>query len=787
MTSDWFNFMKDLLHSEEDPRPAGGPDAPPSSPAHPAHIGSYRILREIAQGGMGIVYEATDPQGRRVAVKVLKPESSGGPSIQRLYREALVASQLRHPNIMTVHEVGSVPAPDGPTVHFICMDYIHGKTLADVMPSLSLRERIEVLETVARAVGHAHDKGIIHRDVKPQNILMEELPSPDVNGLRWRVVLTDFGLAQVDTQHSITRTGAVIGTTYYMAPEQIKGQTLKIGAHTDAWALGVILYEMITDTRPFEGDSILTLYDRIVRQDPVLPRKRAIALDPRLEAIAMNALEKETVQRYPDALSMADDLKRYLSDRPVSAPSVSRTRLLLKGLRRHSKTTAAMAGLGLMIVLAIAFAWMQNVKVAAAQNRAEQRKKVENALRPIIHLLDKWEWSGEMIEKQQAALILESFQKASEIDPQSSALDMEAGRLEWMKGNLVKAEDHFTRVVNDPLVKFLGHYYRARVRLARCSKERLTPVFRSVGLTTTMIDYSEVESETETTRDLRLSALSDLEAFHAGLGSVSSDPRLRFAEALAMFYRASTGPEYTQAAQRLEAAGQDGAIGAWEAYREAGTSYIYAGRFPDAVRLLRQASDRRHQDIIILYYFGYALLNLAYEKHGTHDDPSPELSEAIKQFNEVLAHQNVSHKAWISRGDARKFQAILTNSQDSPQYLALAIDDYTQAIKTTEDYVPSWNHRGTAYTMLLICMGKTNEDDRIIFEMAEKDFQKAIQLDPKSPAAFFNRGVLYLCVEQWEEAKKDFEKARSLDPRISERCRKLISVCDQRDNTWNRR
>jgi serine/threonine protein kinase len=260
---------------------------PGGSGADRERIGKYEIVRVIARGGTAIVYEALDPDlARRVAIKVLREGT-----IDRLRLEATAAARLHHPNIVTVHEVG----PD-----FIVMDYIPGRTLAVAMPHLPLAQRVALIATVARAVDHAHCQGVVHRDLKPGNILIQ------TDG---RVVLTDFGLAKLSDGDDLTVTGGIMGTPQYMAPEQVRGRGF--GVPVDVWALGVLLYLAAAGRHPFDADSVLDIYDQITRRDP--DRLRGP-----LGAICGKAMEKDPRRRYPHAAAFADDLDRYLRGQAVS-------------------------------------------------------------------------------------------------------------------------------------------------------------------------------------------------------------------------------------------------------------------------------------------------------------------------------------------------------------------------------------------------------------------------------------------------------------------------------------
>jgi tetratricopeptide (TPR) repeat protein/predicted Ser/Thr protein kinase len=277
-----------------------------------ARIGKYEVEREIGRGGMATVYEAWDPDlDRPVAVKLMRKGD-----LERLRREATAAGRLRHPHIVAVHEVGA---------DFIVMDLVAGRTLAEAAPSMALDDRLRAVETIARAVAFAHGQGVVHRDIKPQNILI------DGEG---RAVLTDFGLAKLGDRDDFTISGAVMGTPEYMAPEQIMGRD--VGPATDVWALGVLLHEMVTGTPPFRGRTPFDVHQRIVRGE-------APSLGGPLGAIVARALEPRPERRYPGAAALADDLARHLRGEAVQASRLPRR---LRRLAIPSLLLAALIAVG---------------------------------------------------------------------------------------------------------------------------------------------------------------------------------------------------------------------------------------------------------------------------------------------------------------------------------------------------------------------------------------------------------------------------------------------------------
>ncbi|GBC84638.1 Serine/threonine-protein kinase PknB [bacterium HR11] len=267
--------------------------------AIPERIGKYVIRRLLGQGGMGRVYHAYDPLiGRDVAIKVMLPEAAQNPDWkERFVREAQAAGHLRHPNIVTIHDLGEEGG-----VPYIVMEYLEGEDLDDLIrrqAPLSVLEKLDIIRQVCDALGYAHARGIIHRDIKPSNIRLLEGRVPKV---------MDFGIAKMGATH-LTQTGLTVGTPHYMAPEQIRGERARIDGRTDIFALGVVLYEFLFYRRPFEGDHPLTVFYKILSPEPVaIPDVPAFPYNPDIRAVLARALAKDPAERYPSAYDMERDL-----------------------------------------------------------------------------------------------------------------------------------------------------------------------------------------------------------------------------------------------------------------------------------------------------------------------------------------------------------------------------------------------------------------------------------------------------------------------------------------------
>ncbi len=286
----------------------------------------YEILGELGRGGMAVVYRARDRAlGREVALKVLRDDFPIGPEERaRFRREGEAAARLSHPHIVPVFDAGET---------FLVLELVKGEPLDRALPGLDLRSRVAILEKVSRAVQHAHAHGIVHRDLKPANVLLS-------GGV---AKVSDFGIARLAGETALTRSGSVLGTPLYMAPEQVQGRVREIGPRTDVYALGAMLYEMLAGRPPFTGEAAIELFGKIVNEEPA----RVPDVPGELEAVALRAIEKDPTRRYRSADDFAEELSRWLAGKAVLARPPSAWSRWRKGLaRRRAVLVAGALGLG---------------------------------------------------------------------------------------------------------------------------------------------------------------------------------------------------------------------------------------------------------------------------------------------------------------------------------------------------------------------------------------------------------------------------------------------------------
>ena len=278
----------------------------------PCQFGDYELVEELGRGGMGVVFRARQLSLKReVAIKMLlRGQLASLDDEARFLREAESVARLHHPAVVPVYEVGE---EDGRL--FFSMKYVGGQTLSRRLAEgpLPPRQTARILAAVCRAVHYAHREGVLHRDLKPSNIIIDKNGDPHVS---------DFGLARpIAGAADLTRTGAVLGTPAYMAPEQAAGNRGHVGPQSDVYSLGTILYHMLTGRPPFQAHSPVDVVLMVLEQDPALPRVVNPAADRDLEMIALRCLQKPPELRYESAAALADDLEAYLRDEPISARS----------------------------------------------------------------------------------------------------------------------------------------------------------------------------------------------------------------------------------------------------------------------------------------------------------------------------------------------------------------------------------------------------------------------------------------------------------------------------------
>jgi serine/threonine protein kinase len=360
--------------------PARPPADVPGDALVGRRVGPYLVEQRVGDGGMGSVYRALreDAYRQQVALKVVRPGLDTEEVLRRFHTERQALADLGHPHIARLLDGGTTE--DGRP--YLVMEYIDGEPLDRYCDrrQLGTAERLRLLQAVCGAVQHAHERGVVHRDLKPANVLVAADGTPKV---------TDFGLAKrlagSAAGASPTQTGAILGTPSYMAPEQAGGVAKQVGPAADVYALGAILYELLTGRPPFRAETPLDTLLQVLSDEPVPPGRLHPKLARDLETICLKCLQKDPGRRYPSAQELADDLGRFLRGEPIRARPVGPLERLWRWCRRKPLQTATVLALAASLLagtaISVYFAVQASSRAAEAQKALRERAELEKSLK----------------------------------------------------------------------------------------------------------------------------------------------------------------------------------------------------------------------------------------------------------------------------------------------------------------------------------------------------------------------------------------------------------------------
>jgi tetratricopeptide (TPR) repeat protein len=748
-------------------------------------LGDYRLLREIGRGGMGVVYEAEQRSlGRRVALKVLPFAATMDPrQVQRFHNEARAAACLHHSNIVPVFGVGCEQG-----IHFYAMQLIEGQTLTAVSAALrrgqgketlpcddvpttphtsgatdalastgarpgwttagSIRSQ-EFFRSVARlgvqaaeALDYAHQMGVVHRDIKPGNLML------DGRGDLW---VTDFGLAQLQQgEGSLTLTGDLVGTLRYMSPEQALARRVLIDHRTDVYSLGATLYELLTLRPAFDGTDRQELLQQVAFEEPSNPRKFNRALPQELETVVLKAMAKNPSERYETAQDLADDLERFLDDRPIRAQRPSLGQRARKWARRHRALVRATMALVLVLVLVGGvLLWREQRQRAAVVwgvesnlERAELLQKQEHwdeALAVLAVAEGELEGHGLGTLRQRVAQSKRDLEMLTRLE--NARLQLAAAG----KGEL------FDHAGADRLYAeaFAGY----GLDLESLSPEEIAQRVRASAIGTSLIaaldNWAVSKEELRKGSGASLRATADL---------ADDDPWRRR-------LRGAVGRGDGAALERLAEE-----PGVWS---EPTVNLVLLGRalrgarrWGAAARLLQQAQQEHPADFWINF-----------ELAGILDERKPrEPKEAVAFFRAALALRPRSPAVWINLGRALRdqkqpgeavaaFKKAIALKPDFPEAyynLGVALSDQKQwgeavtackkAIQLKPDFAKAYNNLGVAL------------HNQKQWDEAVTACKKAIQLKPDHALAYYNLGLALAAQKHLDEAVAAYQKAIRLKP-----------------------
>ncbi len=699
--------------------------APDQSPC----LGKYHLVGELGRGGGGVVYQAIDPDLQRpVALKVL-PVDSSPTMVARFLREARLAARLTHPSIIRIHEVGQTDDPaSGRPLFYIAMDFVAGDNLQQALGRLSLDERLKILEQVADAIGVAHAAGVIHRDLKPANILLAPGNRP---------VVADFGTSREEQDLTeLTRSGALLGTPTYMAPEQVLGQVRKVGPTTDVWALGVLLYRMLTDQLPFDGQTQAALFEQILAADPMPVRRRNPRIARKLELICLEALRKEQRERYPSAAELGQDLRRYRQGKTLLVQSKSTLSRVQPWLRRKARVGTVLV---LALTLLLTLGWWGVSRHRRTARQQQYRKRAQAALareakerddrqrlrqgqgfRERKSLLDGIRhkiaetralfYISQVNIREKLRLLereLLGLERALRADPasdQSAEAWSLLGMGWYFVGKDAVAERCLRHALKTRPKDGWSHFYLGRIYLDRA-------MFESVS------QWRGAPTRAQGWNDLALVQLNQTRGSWAEVPEVdrqlSRACSLRAAGKLDQLARICR-----EGLERFR--GQLGAEGFW------------------LLQWTRGEQQTLDKALKIRPHYPLAYLARGLER-GWKNDPAG----AIRDFDAALQTNPYQVNAYNGRGAARAKLGDRTG----------ALADFEKAIEINPKHPFAYNNRGLSRTR----WGK--------LDLALADFDRAIKLEPRYAAAHFNRAITRTLRGDRSGALRDYTQAIRLDPR----------------------
>jgi tetratricopeptide (TPR) repeat protein len=727
--------------------------AAPEAGDLPGTLGDFRIVREVGRGGMGVVYEAVQLSlDRRVALKVLPFAATMDPrQLQRFHNEARAAASLHHEHIVPVYAVGSERG-----VHFFAMQFVDGQSLAELIADLrqpaepatptgagqpttpyapadgaartaavaaAATERAprdaaycrRVAEwgiQAAEALEHAHALGIVHRDVKPGNLLV------DAQG---RLCVTDFGLARSAADTGLTMTGDVLGTLRYMSPEQALAKHNLVDHRTDVYGLGATLYELLTLQPAVGGRDRQEILQQVAAGEPVPPRKLNPSVPADLETVVLKAMARGPAERYATAQELADDLRRWLSDQPIQARRPTLPQRARKWARRHKALVRAATALVLVVLLlGGGFLWREQ------QQRAAVERAVEASLERV-----------------------ELFQQQERWDEALAILEAAEGQLEGHRLEVLR--QRVQRQKRD--VEMLTRLENARLRLAAAGKERVFDYVGADRLYAEAFQWYGLDvvglTPEEAAEHIRASAISgrliaalDDWAYVKGMLQKGGGASLRTVADLAdddpwrRRLRGVAGRGDQAALEKLaeeeRTRGQPAVnlVLLARALRNTGSRRA-------AERLLWRAQQERPADFWINFHLAYTL---------RQDKKAPDLAVAVGFYRAALALRPQSPAVHLNLGNALKDQGHLDD----------AIAAYQEAIRLKKDYPEAHYGLGNA----LLDKGRLDE--------AIAAYREAIRFKKDFTKAHNNLGIALKDKGQLDEAIAAWREAIRLKPDLAE-------------------
>jgi serine/threonine-protein kinase len=748
----WDRLYDDLRGHERDRESLGYLKDPPSRSEAASSsrlveipdIPRYEILDRLGEGSSAVIFRAMDRELRRpVALKLQRPGVARNEvGRQRFRREAQAVAGLAHPNVVTIHDAGEVGAQS-----YLVMELVDGRPLSELLREGKLDQRalLVLLEKAARGVAAAHEKGIVHRDLKPSNILVTASGEPKV---------ADFGLAHlVDSTSELTRTGSSLGTPLYMSPEQVEGIAGGITPRTDVYSLGTILYEVLTGRPPHLGETLMEIYGRIVREDPVAPKTANPKIPEDLQTIVLKSLEKDPGRRYPSARELADDLRQHLAGEPIQARPAGLAYRVYRRLRKSRVVLAA----GAAVLLAAAGGIILAEKEKATRLRAVTllRDHARTSLEAVLKL--RRAGANEAMKEFVPALEA-AYQQALETAPEVAEVEYLVGRMHRALLDDTKALEFQERaLVKDPA--YPPALYERAVLLANRY---------GTALTKAVAEARRLPSAAVTARESREAPLPDPEGVERSQQELSGVRERILADCTVLEGLRSKGADLRH-------------IGQAHLLTVKGLLSFYRGEWVEARSLLTEAVRKDPT----LEEAWAALCETLYRQTNAEARRSSDLDallrrweETEKLYSEAIANDEGYVPHWIGRADARRHRAfnLMRHGRDAIRALNEAEEDLTRALQLNREYPDAWILRTAVRTLKGVVLMDLSQNPTKELEAAGEDARAAIARSGDRTTAWVLLGSLHNEWARWrrrcgenplpdyDAADKALRRAIELDP-----------------------
>jgi tetratricopeptide (TPR) repeat protein/serine/threonine protein kinase len=726
-------------------RPPGGKEDPAFSvsesrgeaPRECKVVANYEILGELGRGGMGVVYKARQiGLNRIVALKmVLAGAHAGEEQLARFYVEAEAVAGLQHPNVVQIYEVGK---HDG--LPYFSLEFVDGGNLAGKLEGKPQppREAARILELLARGMACAHKQGIIHRDLKPANVLLtapltaEGLPAGSQPSLGVPKI-TDFGLAKrLESDSSQTKTGTLMGTPSYMAPEQASGNTHEVSPLSDQYALGAILYEMLTGRPPLVGSTVLETLDMVQNKEPLPPSQLQPSVPRDLETICLKCLQKEPAKRYTNTEALADDLRHFLAGEPIKARPVSRLERGWRWCKRNPRVATLSAVTALLIVTAAAALtalWVNSSREekAAHERAAQEQKAIDETLK----------LTQERLEQARAAIATGDHERAVTLLGTSDPLLVHAEQLQDVRNQLTTLRSQIEFYVG--FKKLLDNArFASRFGSVRLKEQAQKDCLELVALDTELQQRTGRGAAGLPPLDTELQNLFQEDRFEAYLIAAMLETELAEKSAPAVQQEAARRAiDWVNRADQV-------LPGQRVTYSHRSEWLGTLGKKAESEADFQRAVETKATTAIDHFWHGWAHHRRAMRarQRGDLKDAQDYLKQEIAEYAALLELRPDHFWGYFNWANCN---VDLGNLRD-------AAIGFTACIRIRPDFPWPYNNRGTIHERL----GE--------FEQALQDYTTALRYKPDDTEAHANRGLTRIKLGQLDAALDDLRSAIALNP-----------------------